>query len=48
MLSNESLGVSAKAKAACKPLTIPMSGQMESLNVAMAGAILMYEMKNMK
>jgi RNA methyltransferase, TrmH family len=45
VLGKESLGVSPLAKKECTPLTIPMSGAMESLNVAAAGAILMYAMK---
>lgn len=42
VLSNESHGVSDEAKQICKKVTIPMPGPMESLNVATAGAILMY------
>lgn len=42
LLSNESLGVSPEAKLFGKKVSIPMSGPMESLNVSVAGAILMY------
>jgi TrmH family RNA methyltransferase len=42
VLSNEAHGVSETAKNFCEPITIPMAGDMESLNVAVAGGILMY------
>jgi len=42
VLGNESLGVSEEAKSICKSVTIPMPGKMESLNVSVAGGILMY------
>lgn len=45
VLSNEAHGVSEEASKLCERITIPMSGQMESLNVASAGAILMYVLK---
>lgn len=45
VLSNESQGASLKAKTLCQPITLPMSNEMESLNVAVAGGILMYGMK---
>lgn len=45
ILGNEAHGVSPEAKQAGRSLTIPMSGEMESLNVAAAGAILMYTLK---
>jgi TrmH family RNA methyltransferase len=45
ILSNESLGASDEAKEISLPIAIPMSGKVESLNVAAAGAILMYELK---
>lgn len=41
-LGNESHGLSDEARKSCIPITIPMSGEMESLNVAIAGGILMY------
>jgi len=42
VLSSESQGVSEDARKVCDPVTIPMPGEMESLNVAIAGGILMY------
>lgn len=42
VLSNEARGISNEAKAFCRQISIPLSGKMESLNVAAAGAILMY------
>jgi TrmH family RNA methyltransferase len=42
ILSNEAHGPSKQALSFCQPVTIPMSPQMESLNVSAAGAILMY------
>jgi TrmH family RNA methyltransferase len=46
ILGSESHGVSAEMKKRYPAISIPMSGQMESLNVASAGAILMYGLKN--
>lgn len=48
VLGNEARGPSAKIQSFCKPITIPMPGQMESLNVAIAGSILIYLLKNNK
>lgn len=45
VLGNEARGVSEHAKNLCKPITISMPGDMESLNVAVAGGIMMYELK---
>lgn len=45
VLSNEAHGLSPEASQHCQRITIPMPGQMESLNVAAAGAILMYTLK---
>lgn len=45
VLSNESQGVSEEANEHCERISIPMSGKMESLNVAAAGGILMYELR---
>lgn len=45
VLGNEAHGPSPKAKSLCKPVTIPMSGDMESLNVSIAGGIMMYVLK---
>lgn len=42
ILGNEGHGISAEIKNISTPVTIPMSGEMESLNVAVAGAILLY------
>jgi len=42
VLGNESQGLSEEARARCQPLSIPMAGRMESLNVSHAGAILMF------
>lgn len=42
VLGNEAHGPSAAVRSLCQPVTIPMPGEMESLNVATAGAILMY------
>lgn len=42
VLGNEATGLSSEARSLCKSITIPLLGPMESLNVAAAGAILMY------
>lgn len=42
ILGNEGEGISATASKNAKIITIPMSGKMESLNVAVAGGILMH------
>lgn len=42
VLGNEGQGLSEEALSRCRPLTIPMAGRMESLNVSHAGAILMF------
>lgn len=44
VLSNEAQGVQSHAKKNGYTITIPICGDMESLNVAIAGAILMYEL----
>lgn len=46
VLGNEAHGLSTEAQRICKKVTIPMPGEMESLNVAIAGSILMYVLKN--
>lgn len=46
ILSNEANGPSNKAKEICQKVTIPIVKEMESLNVAAAGAILMYILRN--
>lgn len=48
VLGNEARGISEEAKVSCQALTIPMSGKMESLNVAAAGSILMYALGKKK
>lgn len=45
ILGNESHGPSSLLKNHAKPLSIPLSPQTESLNVAIAGGILMYKIK---
>lgn len=42
VLSNEAHGVSDEARDLCEVISVPMSGEMESLNVGVAGGILMY------
>lgn len=42
VLGNEAMGVSDTARKLCQPVTISMPGEMESLNVAVAGGILMF------
>lgn len=42
VLGSEAHGISDEAKSLCKKIQIPMPGDMESLNVAVAGGILMY------
>lgn len=44
ILGNEAHGPSPEAMSLCQQVTIPMPGQMESLNVSIAGGILMYEL----
>ncbi len=46
ILSKESQGVREEAKKLFQTVTIPMDGRSESLNVASAGAILLYELKD--
>ena len=45
ILSNEAHGVCQQGEAFGKKITIPMEEKMESLNVSVAGAILMYFLK---
>lgn len=42
VLGNESRGLSEEMSTLCQPVTIAMPGEMESLNVAVAGGILLY------
>jgi TrmH family RNA methyltransferase len=48
ILSRESQGARKEATELFQKITIPMSGEMESLNVASAGAILLYELGGVK
>lgn len=48
VLGNESQGLSKEIRKACTAVTIPMSGKMESLNVAVAGGIIMHAMTGVK
>lgn len=45
ILGNEAHGINPALKKIASPISIPMHGKMESLNVATAGAILMYSVK---
>lgn len=45
VLGNEGQGLSEESKRRCKKVTIPMKKEVESLNVAAAGAILMYALR---
>lgn len=45
VLNNEAHGISDEANDFCTKVTIPMSGEMESLNVAVAGGILMFALR---
>ncbi len=45
VLGNESHGPSKEALEACTAITIPMLGQMESLNVSVAAGILLYSFR---
>lgn len=42
ILGNEGQGLSEESRAACRLVSIPMAGRFESLNVAVAGGILLY------
>lgn len=44
ILGNESKGITADLLSLSQPVSIPMRGKMESLNVSCAGAILMYQL----
>jgi TrmH family RNA methyltransferase len=46
LLCNEAHGPSQEALSLCQRISIPISKKMESLNVASAGAILMYLIRN--
>lgn len=42
VLGSEGQGLSATALDVCSSISVPMDGDMESLNVAVAGGILMF------
>jgi TrmH family RNA methyltransferase len=42
VLGSEGKGLSSTALQHCSPVAIPMAGDMESLNVGIAGGILMF------
>lgn len=48
VMGNEARGPSKKLKELCQAITIPMSGEMESLNVGVAGGILLYLLADQK
>lgn len=48
VLGNEAHGPSQKTLSTCTPITIPMPGKMESLNVSVAAGILLYTLKNLE
>ncbi len=43
IVGNEANGVSAEKLMLSKPVKIPIAGRAESLNAAVAGALLLYE-----
>ena len=43
VVGGEAAGASAEAYALAQPIAIPMHGQVESLNAAMAGTIILFE-----
>jgi RNA methyltransferase, TrmH family len=45
VMSNEAHGISPEAAALCTKVSIPMSGKIDSLNVSVAGGILMYTLR---
>jgi len=46
VLGNEAHGASEAIRSFCAPVTIPMQGSMQSLNVAVAGGILLYLLRS--
>jgi TrmH family RNA methyltransferase len=46
VLGNEARGITENLRRKCQMLLIPLSDKIESLNVASAGAILLYNLKN--
>ncbi len=47
VLGNETHGPSEEIKKMCQPISIPMIGPMESLNVASAGSILLHALRGL-
>ena len=47
VLGSEGQGLAPEAWPRCTPVSIPMAGDMESLNVSHAGAILMFVFSSM-
>lgn len=45
VLGSEGQGLSETVRASCQPVSIPMPGDMESLNVAVAGGILLFALR---
>ena len=43
IVGGEAMGASVAARAAAQPIAIPMQGKVESLNAALAGAIILFE-----
>lgn len=48
VVGNEGQGLSPEALECCEKVTIPMAGAMESLNVSVAGSIIMYILRGRK
>lgn len=48
VLGNEAQGISKEIENMCTKVSLPMCGDMESLNVAVAGGILLYLLSNRK
>jgi RNA methyltransferase, TrmH family len=46
VLGTEGRGLSDEALGGCQPVAVPMAGDMESLNVGIAGGVLMYLMRS--
>ncbi|PNH02293.1 hypothetical protein TSOC_011739 [Tetrabaena socialis] len=46
VLGSEGAGLSAAVRRLCAPVAIPMEGRMESLNVGVAGAVLMFALSS--
>ena len=46
VIGSEGQGLSADSRSRCSPVSIPMPGEMESLNASHAGAILMFMLSN--